>query len=78
MHSHTCLAVASLAIEENAPYSQDAGMNGCSLKAYFAKTGDSVWDIAKKEHTSPWQLQEENELTEDVLKENQVLLIPIV
>ena len=78
LHSHTCLAVTSLAIEENAPYSQEAGMNGCSLKAYFAKTGDSVWDIAKREHTSPWQLQEENELTEDILKENKVLLIPIV
>ncbi len=78
LSSHTCLAVTALAVDENTPYHQELGMEGCSLKAYFAKMGESVWDIAKKEHTSPWQLQEENELTEEILGENRVLLIPMI
>ncbi len=78
LSSHTCLAVTALSVDDSAPYNQEAGMDGCSLKAYFAKIGESVWDIAKKEHTSPWQLQEENELTEDILRENRVLLIPMI
>lgn len=78
LSSHTCLAVIALSIDESTPYTQEAGTEGCSLKAYFAKIGESVWDIAKKQHTSPWQLQEENELTEEVLKEDKVLLIPMV
>ncbi len=76
--SHTCLAVTALSVDDSAPYNQETGMKGCSLKAYFAKIGESIWDIAKKEHTSPWQLQEENELSEEILQENRVLLIPMV
>lgn len=76
MVSNSILAVTALSADETAPYKREEGMEHCSLKAYFASPGECVWEIAKAEHASPWQLQEENEISEDVLKESTMLLIP--
>ncbi len=78
MVSHTCLALTELTADETAPYTREKGMEDCSLKVYFAGAGESLWEIAKAEHASPRQLQEENELLEDILTENTMLLIPLL
>lgn len=78
MVSHTCAALTELTADETAPYTRESGMEDCSLKVYFAGAGESLWEIAKAEHASPRQLQEENELGGDVLTENTMLLIPLV
>lgn len=47
-----------------------------SLVAYFAKIGESLWDIALKYNTSVESIKETNSISEDVVKENKMLLIP--
>ncbi len=49
-----------------------------ALKLYFGKAGEEIWDIAKRCHTSVPAIMEENELTEEVLTQDGMLLIPIV
>lgn len=49
-----------------------------ALVVYYAKAGDSVWDIAMNYNTSPEVISELNKLTSDVLSQNKMLLIPSV
>lgn len=48
-----------------------------ALKLYFGRAQESIWDIAKRCHTSVEAIMEENELTQEYLSENSMLLIPI-
>lgn len=49
-----------------------------ALKLYFGREGEKIWDIARRCHTSVAAVMEENDLTEEILTENGMLLIPIV
>jgi len=49
-----------------------------ALKLYFGKAQESVWEIAKRCHTSVDAILEENDLAQEQLSENQMLLIPII
>ena len=70
-------AVAELSADESAPYVLPESMHRCSLKAYFASAGESVWEIAKQQHTSVHALRDENRLEGDCLEEDALLLIPL-
>lgn len=70
-------AVAEIAADETAPYTRPEAMRRCSLKVYFASAGESVWEIAKTQHTSVHALRAENQLTTDALTEDTMLLIPL-
>ena len=48
-----------------------------ALKLYFGRAQESIWEIAKRCHTSVEAIMEENELTQEQLTENSMLLIPI-
>lgn len=49
-----------------------------ALRLYFGKAQETVWEIAKRCHTSVEAILEENELAQEQLTENQMLLIPII
>lgn len=49
-----------------------------ALKLYFGRAQESIWDIAKRCHTSVEAIMEENDLTQEQLSENSMLLIPII
>ena len=42
----------------------------------FAAKDESLWDIAKKFRSRTELIQQENQLTEDVLRQQTILLIP--
>jgi len=49
-----------------------------ALRLYFGQPEESLWEIAKRYHTAPEAVREENALTDDVLQSAQMLLIPNV
>lgn len=49
-----------------------------ALRLYFGQPEESLWEIAKRYHTSETAIREENEIPSDRLTEAQMLLIPIV
>ena len=49
-----------------------------ALRLYFAQPDESLWEIAKRYHTSEAAIREENDIPTDRLTEPQMLLIPIV
>ena len=49
-----------------------------ALKLYYGSTGEAVWDIARRSHTSVEAIMAENDLTDEVLTRSGMLLIPIV
>lgn len=52
-------------------------MDSAAMKLYYADEGESVWDIARRCHTSPDAVREENDLREEILSTKTVLLIPV-
>ncbi len=71
-------AVTAIQIDETTPYSHGEGLENCQVKICFADAGESVWEIAKQRHASPEALKAENNLTDDVLKQRTMLLIPLI
>ncbi len=70
-------ALSGVTVDESSPFVGDSLLHGCCLKVCFASAGDSVWELARREHTSPEALKAENELTQDILEQDQMLLIPL-
>lgn len=61
----------------DADESKDAFKNENSpLTVYFPQKGESLWDIARKYHSSVSTIKEENHLAEDTLNEAQMILVP--
>ena len=48
-----------------------------ALKIYYAAGGESIWEIAKKCHTSMQAVMEENNLSGEILPEDTMLLVPL-
>ena len=52
-------------------------VDNTSMRLYYADAGESVWNIARRCHTSPDAVREENDLRDEVLSAKAVLLIPV-
>ena len=59
-------------------YREDKGDGTVTLKLYFARSGDSIWEIAKLLGADYEKTLEENELSSDVLESNKTIIIPIL
>ncbi len=70
-------AVVRLEVDETAPCGGGDLLEGCCLKVCFASAGESIWELARRERTSPEAIKAENGLTQDMLEENTMLLIPM-
>ncbi len=71
------LAITALQADESAPHACSPGPENCQVKVCFANAGDSLWEIAKAEHASPIALMKENNLSEEILSDRTMLLIPL-
>lgn len=49
-----------------------------SVKLYFARKGEDLWETAKRCRTSPREIMEENGLDSDIMAEDGMIVIPIV
>lgn len=49
----------------------------CGIIIYFAESGERLWDIAKRYNSRKDEIMTLNNYTEDILKENKSLIIPI-
>ncbi len=67
-------AVKDVAVFEDKPIVSD----NCALTLYFAKEGESLWDIAKAHNTRLEMLLSENSADKQTLDYPQMLLIPRV
>lgn len=48
-----------------------------ALTIYYADIDESIWEIAKKYNTSVTSILEQNEISDEILKSRQMLLIPV-
>lgn len=69
--------ITKVTADEASPYTADGVLAGCCLKVCYASAGESVWELARREHTSPDAIKQENGLTADVLECDSVLLLPL-
>ncbi len=66
--------VRDITLQRENPYPTD----NAAMRLYYADAGESVWDIARRCHTSPDAVREENDLHDEVLSAKSVLLIPSI
>ncbi len=74
---HVVTAVTRMSMDDSVVDSHGDLLDGCCLKVCFATAGESVWELARRERTSPDSLKAENGLTRDVLEKDCMLLIPM-
>lgn len=67
-------SIDSIFANEEKPRQRDTSS---ALVVYYADEGENVWDIARKYCTSMDLINDENDLTEEVLSEPRMLLIPM-
>ncbi len=68
-------AISSFKIDEEKEKTTD---NLPSLVAYFAQKGEDIWNIALKYNTSLEKIKETNNLSNEILNEDIMLLIPSI
>lgn len=56
--------------------SKSEAKKSSSIVIYFADSGESLWDIARKYKTSIEAIARENSLNEEIMEEKRMLLIP--
>ncbi len=72
--SHIFSAIQEITVDETHPKPPRTA----ALTIFFARKGESLWEIARQYSTSIDAIMEENTLSEDVLPENRMLMIPMV
>lgn len=77
MQQESHAAIVRMAAEESTPYTEEGALRGCCLKVCYAQAGESVWELARREHVSPEALKAENELHSETLEADTMLLIPM-
>lgn len=75
MGSHTYTLATDAQINSEQRLSQSENY---ALRLYFGQEEESLWEIAKRFHTSVSAIMEENDCDSDRLATQQMLLIPIV
>ena len=51
--------------------------SNCGIIIYFAESGEKIWDIAKRYNSRKEEIMCINNYTEDILRENKCLIVPI-
>ena len=69
-------AVQQISVLANAQMCENDAQPDCQLILSFAKAGEALWSIAKKYRSTVSLIQRENDLSDDVVAEDRLLLIP--
>lgn len=75
MQQRTHMLLTDVLIDPQARLPMDENY---ALRLYFGQPDESLWEIAKRYHTSETAIREENDIPADRLTAAQTLLIPIV
>ncbi len=68
-----CVAVTAVSADESTGFPPERA----ALKIYYAAGGESIWEIAKRCHTSMEAVMEENDLSSEILPTDTMLLVPL-
>ena len=68
-----CNIVDSVTANDSVPKSKDSNT---ALTIYYANSGESIWDIAKRYGTTMEKIQDENEIDFEILESDRAILIP--
>ncbi len=71
---HSVNTVVSADADENAPTKQ---RDSASIILYYASKGEDIWDIAREYSASASEVREENDLSDDILGDDMMLMLPI-
>ncbi|MGN1113343.1 MAG: SPOCS domain-containing protein [Acutalibacteraceae bacterium] len=74
-----CYAAKSVRVLTAAKGDEEHGKkkpDDCALTLYYARKGESIWDIGRSYSARPDDIMRENEITEDALDSDIMLLIP--
>lgn len=64
--------ISDIAVNENSGEKEEP----CALTIYFSDSGESVWDIAKRYHTTVEAVKNENDISGDRVESGGMLMIP--
>lgn len=67
--------ITDIYADEDTPIQKDGN---CALKLYFCENGESLWDIAKRFHSSAKLIMDENDIEDDIIGNDMMLIIPIM
>lgn len=65
--------ISGVSADENAPCPRSTA----SLILYFAHKGEDIWNIAGSHHTSAARVREDNDLSDDIITEDTMLMLPV-
>ena len=77
IHEYSCTKmqiISDLHLEQEKPYPQQK----VTALLYYAESGESVWNIGRTCHASPDCILEENGIDGEYVRENTVIVVPIV
>lgn len=74
LDTRSCRVITSAQYSEDKPRIKDTT---AALTLYYADEGEALWDIAAAYCTSVEALRSENELTDDIIPQRRMLLIPV-
>ncbi len=74
-----CLKCTELLVDifadENLPVAKDSD---CTMKLYFCESGERLWDIAKRFHSSAERIIDENDIDDENISSDMMLIIPMI
>lgn len=71
----TAECITDIYADEDSPIQKD---ENCALKLYFCESGENIWDIAKRYHSSARLIMDENDIEDEVIGSDMMLMIPIM
>lgn len=72
-YNEECITDISMIENEMIPKDEE-----CALKLYFCESGEKLWDIAKRFHSSVKLIMDENDIEDEVFSDKTMLIIPIM
>ena len=72
-----CMLIENYEIENITDIVTEPNRKRQGMVIYFARTGESLWDIAKRYGVPCESLESQNEIETEILKEDRKLFIPI-
>lgn len=66
--------ISGATASETQPQTKDSN---AALTIYFAEPGETIWDIARKYYTYEDAIKEENDISEEVINQSRMILIPM-
>lgn len=67
--------IVDIFADENSPISKNSD---CTMKLYFCESGEKLWDIAKRFHSSAELIMDENDIDGDNVSSDMMLIIPMI